>query len=106
MVELQGHKAPFELLFFTMVLLFLVGLSNAVIYVTTRNVGISHKDRAIHSINAPNNGTQADIYIDRVTQRDIDIVSFGGTALGTQNREKASTKSFDDLDLDDLERSC
>lgn len=101
MVELQKKKAPFPLLFFAMTLLFLVGLSNVAIYVTTRNVGVPRKNTTgIRSMTNPNNGTQMEIYIDRVTQHEVvGTTTIGGTALHGRDR---SGVHFEDVKMDDM----
>jgi hypothetical protein len=86
MVELRGNKAPAEVLFFGMTLLFCVGISNVAIYVTTRNVGI-HSKRAtlVPSVN-PSQATHVEIYIDRVTQHDVGVVTIGETGVAGRDR--------------------
>lgn len=86
MVEIQGAKAPPGLLFFAMTLLFCVGISNVAIYVTTRNVGLSSRRHPSTSSIHPPNGTQVEIYIDRVTQNDVGLVTIGGTGLGPRDK--------------------
>ncbi|KIM33079.1 hypothetical protein M408DRAFT_191692 [Serendipita vermifera MAFF 305830] len=112
MVEINGQRAPLELLFFAMTLLFLVGLSNVAIYVSTRNVGLpSKRSPMVNSIHPPN-GTQMEIYIDRVTQNDVGVVTIGGTGLGgvrdknirferdeSHNLEAGDSKAMDEYDV-------
>lgn len=101
MVELRGAKAPAEVLFVAMTLLFCVGISNVAIYMTTRNVGI-HSKRAtvVPSIN-PTPSTQVEIYIDRVTQQhDVGVVTIGGTGLS--GRDKGIR--FEGSDTGDMKR--
>ena len=94
MVELRGSKAPADLLFFAMTLLFCVGISNVAIYVTTRNVGLhSKRSQGVHSTR-PAGGTQVEIYVDRVTQNDVGVVTIGGTGL--HGRDKSIRFEGDD----------
>jgi hypothetical protein len=86
MVELRGAKAPAEVLFFAMTLLFCVGISNVAIYMTTRNVGIHSKRTAVAPSNHPSHTTQVEIYIDRVTQHEVGVVTIGGTGVSGRDR--------------------
>jgi hypothetical protein len=86
MVELRGNKAPADVLFFAMTLLFCVGISNVAIYVTTRNVGIHSKRTVLVPSVNPSHATQVEIYIDRVTQQDVGVVTIGGTGAGGRDR--------------------
>jgi hypothetical protein len=97
MVELRGKKAPFPLLFFAMTLLFLVGISNVAIYLTTRNLGAPRRPADIVTRTQTGRGTQVEIYIDRITQHDAEIVTVGGNG-----RDKPSAIRFEDLSMDDL----
>jgi hypothetical protein len=93
------HDVPFPLLFCAMVLLFLVGLSNVAIYVTTRSVSFRRKTDAITSITTPHQGTQVEVYIDRVTQQDVGAITIGGTQITSRER---STVRFGDIKMDDI----
>jgi hypothetical protein len=86
MVELRGNKAPADVLFFGMTLLFCVGISNVAIYVTTRNVGIHSKRTVLVPSVNPSHATQVEIYIDRVTEHDVGVVTIGGTGAGGRDR--------------------
>ncbi|KAG8798776.1 hypothetical protein FRC17_007324 [Serendipita sp. 399] len=83
MAELRHKNAPPALIFTAMTLLFLVGLSNVAIYVSTRNVGFRRREpTSTASQPGPNaQGTQVEVYIDRVTRHDGGIVMFGGSRL-------------------------
>ena len=94
MVELKHKKAPKPVLYTSMTLLFLVGISNVAIYIATRNVGRAKRHVPTSSMrNTQQNGTQVEIFIDRVTQQDVGLVTIGGTKL---NRGTSSAVRFED----------
>lgn len=92
MVELKHKKAPKPLLYFSMTLLFLVGISNVAIYVSTRNMGRPKRHVPTSSVRNTQSGTQVEIFIDRVTQQDVGLVTIGGTKL---NRGTSSAVRFE-----------
>jgi hypothetical protein len=86
MVELWDVNAPSGTLFFATTLLFSVGLSNAVIYMTMRNIGIRSKRDTPAQLHSPRLGTQMEIHVGRVTENDVGVVAIEDTGLGENDK--------------------